>query len=168
MLYQWGGCIGQQLLIDHSELFSKAILASTFCKPTKTFVEVVSNWKNLATKYKIEELNKDFYSKCFTKQYLNQYKEILPSLYLQGTKKDCDEFVMCVKSMLDFDVYDRLTQVKNRVLVINAKQDEILGSDAGEIISKQINCDYYLYVNYNHAVYDEAKDYKDRIYNYFK
>lgn len=163
-----GGTIAQTIALRRPELIHSMILASTFARSNKYFNEVISSWINMANHKQIRDLNYDFYHRCFTDEYLDKYKDILDNLYNNGTEKDCIEFVDAVKAMLDFDVYERLKEIKIFTLVIGVKNDLVLGKDITDELINGIGCLGYVYDNYSHAVYDEADDYKKRIYDFFK
>ena len=49
------------------------------------------------------------------------------------------------------------------------EKDEALGADASREIAAQIpSADLYMYPNYGHGLYDEAKDFKERILRFLE
>lgn len=163
-----GGTIAQTIALKKPELIHSMTLASTFARSNEYFNKVITSWIDMANHKQIRELNYDFYHRCFTEDYLNKYKDVLDNLYNNGTEKDCVEFVNAVKTMLEFDIYEKLKDIKVYTLVIGVKDDLVLGKDISNELINGIGCLGYIYDHYSHAVYDEAEDYKKRIYDFFK
>jgi pimeloyl-ACP methyl ester carboxylesterase len=65
--------------------------------------------------------------------------------------------------MINFNIDDKLDNIKCKTFVIGSNNDEIFWSGPSNNIAKKLNCKLYLYDDYGHWVYDEAPDYRKRI-----
>ena len=54
------------------------------------------------------------------------------------------------------------------MLVIGASEDKVLGGEASKEIAAGIpDTELYMYEGYSHGVYEQAKDFNNRVLNYF-
>ena len=49
-----------------------------------------------------------------------------------------------------------------------SNDDKIFGGETTKNLAKKINCEYYLYNEYGHAVYDEAPDFRGRMLKFLQ
>lgn len=77
--------------------------------------------------------------------------------------KDLNRFIILAQSILEFNISDQLTMIKCPTLVIGGRQDKVLGIEGTLQIIDQIHAQSYIYDNYGHALYLEAKDFNHRI-----
>lgn len=163
-----GGMIAQVLAINYPERVEKMALCSTMCRPTETLKGVAGRWMRLAAEHNVTELNKCFFKDVYSASFLESVKEKLPILEKEGTAQDCERFCILVKALYDFDVYDKLSQIKCPVFVIGDEDDCMIGAEGSYEIIKKLNCSRYMYSGYGHAVYDEAPDIKEKIKTFFE
>ena len=53
-------------------------------------------------------------------------------------------------------------------MVIGGRQDKVVGAAASEEIAEKIGCELYMYESLGHAAYEEAKDFNEKVYAFFK
>lgn len=80
--------------------------------------------------------------------------------------KDFNLFAILASSILSFDCYEKLSEIKCPVLVIGGECDKITTDKASVEIADKIGCEIYMYKEYGHAVYEEAKDFNKRVYDF--
>ena len=68
---------------------------------------------------------------------------------------------------MEFDCYERLSEIGCPVLVLGGAQDKITTGEASVEIAKKLNCDIHMYPEHGHAAYEEAKDFNNKIYDFF-
>lgn len=161
-----GGMIAQVLAVKHPETVEKLVLCSTMCRPTNTVKKVASDWLRLAESGDVVTLNRSFFKNVYSPAFLEETKELLPMLEKAGTKEDCERFCILGKAVLAFDIYDKLNQIKCPTLVIGDKNDNVTGIDGSYDLIEKLGCESYIYDKYSHAVYDEAPDIKNIIFNF--
>ena len=54
------------------------------------------------------------------------------------------------------------------MFVIGGKHDKIVGEEASKEIAEKIGCNVFIYENFGHAAYEEAKDFNKKIYNFLQ
>ena len=78
--------------------------------------------------------------------------------------KSLKRFIIQMEAILKHDTYDRLDRIKNKTLIIGAEKDRIVGVEASKQLHEKItNSELYIYADYSHAVYEEAKGFNNKI-----
>ena len=161
-----GGMIAQVLAVRHPEKVKKLVLCSTMSRPTETMKRVAENWLGLAGRQDVVALNRSFFHVVYSETFLEGVKELLPTLEKVGNAEDCVRFSILVNALLQFDIYEQLEQIKSPVLVIGDKNDQTIGVEGSYEIIDKLGCEYDIYDQYSHAVYDEAPDIKEKIVSF--
>ena len=105
--------------------------------------------------------------KSYTGKYLEKNRKVYGMLGLFGKNATYERFIIEAKSCINHDAYDRLDKIKCPTLVIGAKEDKVLGITGSKELSEKIeNSSLFIYEGYSHGVYEQAKDFNNRIYDY--
>lgn len=163
-----GGMIAQCIAMNHPEMVDKMVICSSQCRITETAKSVIGKWIELAEKKNVVDINRSFFEKVYSKAYLEKYKDILPVIEKKGTEEDCARFKVLVSACMEFDIYDDMDKIKCPTYVIGDKNDNVLGVEGSYEIIDRLKCRSQIYEEYSHAVYDEAKDITERIFNFFE
>lgn len=163
-----GGMIAQSLAIHYPHLVKKMVLAVTLSKNNDMVENAISHWISLCEQNRMKELILDMTNKLYSPSYVSKYKPFLPLLTILQKPKDIHRFINLAKSCLTSTTYDKLSLITCPVLIIGAKQDQIVGDMASYEMQEKLNCDLYMYEDYGHSVYEEAKDFNQRVYDYFR
>ena len=161
-----GGMIAQNLAILRPDLVNKLVLAVTLSKNNETVINTINNWINLTKENKMKDLIIDMAYKMYSSEYVKRYKLFFPLLTYLQKPKDINRFINLCKSCLTCDTYNKLDQIKCPVFVIGGKKDLIVTIDASLEIIDKLNCEYYIYDDLGHALYEEAKDFNKRVYEF--
>ncbi len=162
-----GGIAVQLIAIRHPELVSSIVLASTTPRATKESEEVVRKWIDLATMDTCKELMLEFADKVYTKAFVDKYRDAFITLGRLVTQEELTRFKILASNLFGFDNTANLSKIKCPALVIGAREDQVFNYTLSEELAKGIGCDIYIYDGYNHAVYDEAPDYVDRLHDFY-
>ena len=162
-----GGMIALALTLEHPERVSKLALGVTASRANENIKKVVSKWVTCALNQDHITINKETFSMMYTEGYLKKYKLLMPLLVRMIKPKDFKRFAILASAILDFDCYDRLNEIICPVLVLGGAQDAITTGEASVEIAQKLNCDIHMYSEYGHAAYEEAKDFNDKIYDFF-
>lgn len=164
-----GGMIAQCMAINNPEKVNKLVLAVTSSKINEMISNVVGNWIQLAKKEDFKNIFIDTAEKSYSEKYLKRYRKYYNILWRVSKPKDHKRFIIQANSCLTHNVYDDLSKIKCPTLIIGGKQDSIVGVDSSKEIADRIsNSELYLYEDYGHAVYEEAKDFNKKVLNYLK
>ena len=121
----------------------------------------------LAKKNMKYELVDSFCKLIYTKEFYESIKGALKEFSDTLTSNDIDRLIISINSLRGFDVCDDLNKIQCPILAIGAKLDPIMDNNDLKLIKDNCDSEIYIYDNYSHAVYDEAKDIKERIYEFF-
>ena len=163
-----GGMIAQYLAIDRPDLIHKLVLAVTISKNNDTVKGVIRNWIEMTQQGNMKGLVTEMAIKMYSEEYIKRYKPFLPLLTLIQKPKDVNRFILLAKSCLTCEAYEELDKITCPVLVIGGKRDQVVSGEASVEIAEKLNCELYLYENLGHAVYEEAKDFNQRVSEFLR
>lgn len=161
-----GGMIALIISIKYPSLVSKMVIGSSASRLNDTAKENLNFWVKLAQQKDVVSLNHSIFSLLYSKETLEALGNSLLELEKDGTDEEMERFAILASACNGFDVYDELDKIKCQTLVIGAKNDLVLTGYASVEMAEKLGCELYMYDG-GHAVYDEALDYKNRIYNFF-
>lgn len=163
-----GGMIAQYLALERPDLVNKMVLAVTLSKNNEIVESVIENWINLTERGDMKQLVSDMAEKMYSDAYIKRYRPLLPLLTILQRPKDVKGFVILAKACLTCDSYEELDKMQCPVLVIGGQGDNVVGGEASEEIAAKLGCEIHMYENLGHAAYEEAKDFNQRVYDFFK
>ena len=83
------------------------------------------------------------------------------------SSKNVPRFITLAKACLTCNAYDELEKIQCPVFVIGGMQDKITGGEASMEIAEKLGCKSFIYDDLGHAAYEEAKDFNQRVYDFF-
>ena len=159
-----GGMISQKLAIKYPDRIEKLILTVTTSRTNMMINDKVSKWIEYANNKDYKSIYIDSCKNSYSNKFLNKYFKYYKIITNFNKPKSYDRFIIQAKSCLEHDTYNELNNIKAPTLVIGSLEDKIVGVDASlELADKIENCELYIYSDYGHDVYIEAKDYIDRV-----
>lgn len=162
-----GGMIAQCIAINNPERVNKLVLAVTSSRSNEIINNVVGNWIQLAEKADFKSIFIDTAEKSYSEKRLKKYRKYYNILWRFCKPKDYERFIIQANSCLAHNEYDYLDKIKSPTLIIGGKQDRIVGVNSSmEMADRISNCELYLYEDYGHAVYEEAKDFNEKVLKY--
>lgn len=162
-----GGMIAEYIAINAPERVNKLVLAVTTARKNDVLEEVITDWIKKAENKDYKGIMVDNAEKSYTGKYLEKNRKVYGMLGLFGKNATYERFIIEAKSCINHDAYDRLDKIKCPTLVIGAKEDKVLGITGSKELSEKIeNSSLFIYEGYSHGVYEQAKDFNNRIYDY--
>ena len=143
-------------------------LAVTLSRNNGTVERVIKDWIEMTESGAMREFVVDMAEKMYSEAYVKKYRPFIPLLTILQKPKDVKRFITLAKSCLTCNTYEDLDKIKCPVLVIGGRQDKVVGGNASEELAEKIGCEIYMYDKLGHAVYEEAKDFNQRVYDFFK
>ncbi len=164
-----GGMIAQYLAIDHPELVKKLVLAVTLSKQNEIVQRVTANWISMAERGDYKSLMIDTAEKSYSEKYLKRCRCLYPLLAHIGKPKDFRRFLIQANSCIHHNAYPELDKILCATLVLGGACDKIVGKDASlELADKIETSELFIYNDFGHAAYEEAKDFNTRILRFLE
>lgn len=161
-----GGMITLSISYLKPTLVNKMVLASTYPVGNSISYKTFTNWIKLAD-YNPKLLVEDMIDKIYSQNTLKTYRDTLINSYNDITKQELDNFKIMCKSCIDFDITDKLDKIKQKALIVYSLNDLVLANEGSMILRNKLNCEFIEYsAEYGHAVYDEASDFMQNMYNF--
>ncbi|MDE7333740.1 MAG: alpha/beta hydrolase [Lachnospiraceae bacterium] len=162
-----GGMIAQYLAIDYPDLVNKLILAVTSSKPNEKMEKAVGGWIEMAARGNYKDLMIDTAEKSYSERYLKKYRRLYPLLGKIGKPKSFERFLIQAASCLRHNAHDELNKIICPVLIIGGDCDKITEAASAMAIADKINgSELFIYKGLGHAVYEEAKDFNERVLDF--
>ena len=161
-----GGCICIDLALEHPEMVNKLVLISSFCRSTPLMKANGLKWLELAKLRDIVKLNRFVNDVVYSKQMLEKVKDQLPVLESKGTDEDMERFEIIAKACTNVDFSGDIDMIRCPLFVIGDMNDKTVGPEGTQEIADLTGCKMFMYDEYGHAVYDEAPDIKQKIYDF--
>ena len=162
-----GGMIAQYIAINAPEKVNKLVLAVTTARTNNVLDSVIKDWIDKAQKNDYKGIMIDNAEKSYTGKYLEKNRKIYKLLGLMGKNVTFERFIIQAKSCIEHNSYSKLDKIKCPTLIIGARQDKVVGIIGSEELNEKINCsELYIYEEYSHGVYEQAKDFNNRIFEY--
>lgn len=162
-----GGMIAECLAIDYPDMVNKLVLVVTIGRQNVVIQNVIKSWIAFARQNKFGEVMKDVTVRMYTKEYMQKNRYMLPFLGLYPAPKNPERFIIMANACITHDVYNELEKIVAPTLVIGGGKDETVSGEASvELAEKIKGSELVMYENYGHGLYDEAKDFKQRVYEY--
>lgn len=161
-----GGMIAQYLAMDRPDLVRKMVLALTLSRNNQVVEAVIGNWIEMTRRGDMKTLVADMADKMYSRAYVRRYKAMMPLLTILQRPKDTARFITLAEACLTCDTYEELTCITCPVLVIGARQDQVVTGEASVELAVRLQCELYMYEKLGHAAYEEAKDFNQRVYDF--
>ena len=163
-----GGMIAQYLAIYRPDLVRKAVLAVTLARSNETVKSTIQGWIEMTEKGDMKALVADMAEKMYSDAYLKKYRPLMPLLTFLQKPKDTARFIALAKSCMTCDTHSLLDKMQCPVLVLGGGKDKIVTAESSREIAQKLGCEIYMYEELGHAVYEEAKDFNRRVYDFLR
>ena len=159
-----GGMIAEYLAISHPEVVEKLILTVTIAKQNDTVQQMLSKWMDYAKDGKYKEIMIDTAENSYTESYLKKSRWMYNLLGNVGKPKNFERFLIMAEAGRTHDAYAELEKIVCPTLVLAGRQDKIVSGTASEELAARVpGCELYIYEDYGHGLYEEAKDFIPRV-----
>lgn len=159
-----GGMIAQYLAIDYPEKVNKLVLTVTSPKPNPVLTESIEEWMSLAKKNDHTAFLESNLRRIYSEEYYRKNKPLVPVLGLATKPKSYDRLFVQGAACLTHDAYEDLQRIRAETLVVGGEKDLALGGEASKEIAARIpGAKLFMYPQWGHGLYEEAKDFNSRI-----
>jgi pimeloyl-ACP methyl ester carboxylesterase len=164
-----GGMIAQWLAVDYSEKILKLALVITISRQNETLQKVIADWITMAEEERYDDLSIDTMEKSHTEKYLRKVRPFYWLIKKISKPQSKERFIIQAESCRTHDAHRELAKVKMPTFIIGGGADRIVGGAevqqnlAGAIPKSRL----HVYPELGHGAYAEARDFGERIYNFF-
>ena len=163
-----GGMIAQVLAATRPDLVSRLVLGSTTACGADSAAEVVASWETLAREGRVEELVETTVRYLYSPATVAAYGDMIRAGMADITSEELHRFIILASGTPAFDARPLLPQITAKTLVIGCFGDAVVGWRASVDLAERLGCPLFLYgPEYGHSVYDEAPDYRQRLFGFF-
>ena len=163
-----GGMISLVIAYKRPDLIKKLNVNSITYKMSLEYYSLFDKLVNLSLDKKYLEMLDLFSLYAYTNKTYELIKDSLKVFANNLSDNDIYRFIIECEALKNFDITDILDKINVKTLIIAAKLDKIFNyNDSIYINNKLKNSKIYIYEEYSHDVYDEAKDIKNKIYDFF-
>ena len=163
-----GGMIAQWLAIDYPEKVRKLILTVTCARPNPILLESVEEWVSLAQKGDQAGFMDSNLRRIYSEKYYRKNKWMAPIVGRITKPKSYERFFVQASACRSHDAYGQLGDIRVPALIVGGEQDKALGAEPSREIASQIpGAQLKMYPQWGHGLYEEAKDFNQRVYDFF-
>jgi pimeloyl-ACP methyl ester carboxylesterase len=164
-----GGMIAQLLAADHPECVSRLLLVVTAPYCSAYIRENLNAWRAMAMENRHGDLMRDTAEKSYSDAYLKTYRKFYPLLGFVAKPKNYERFLANIDAIESFDAREDLPKISCPVLILGGRKDKTVTGEASEELHELLkDSELYMYEEYGHALYEEAKDFNDRILTFLQ
>ena len=164
-----GGMIAQELVLNYPEKVKKLVLCATHCGGAKS-VQASEEVLGILTADKrgmsAEEVARMTIPLLFTEDFIKNTPGVEELVIEQITKNPIsnEAFMRQMSAIMNFDAYDRLSQIKTPTLILRGKQDILVPPENGSILEKAIPGSRLVsFENSAHGLMEETEEVLDTI-----
>ena len=159
-----GGMIAQYIAIDHPEMVTKLILAVTAPNANDVVKEAVTGWIDMVNRDDHTALMVDTAEKMYSEGYLRKNRRFFPLIARFTKPSGYDRFMKNSSAILGCDARDELSKICCPTLIIAGDDDKTVGNEAPHELNSSIaGSELFIYKGLGHGVFEEAKDFYDRV-----
>lgn len=164
-----GGMVAQCFAIDHQDMVDKLVLVSTTARSNEYVQKNISKWLEYAKNNNYKDILIDSSEKTYSDDYLLIARVAYPVVTRIGVPKDLTRFMIQARATINFDVLDELYKISCPTFIVGGKLDQIVGPNASQELKEHIhNSEIYEYEEYGHGLYEEAKDFNQRVKDFLE
>lgn len=162
-----GGMIAQHLAIDYPQRVGKLILTVTSARSNPILRDSIDEWVSCVKAGDHTALMDSNLRRIYSEDYCRKNRWMVPMLGRLTKPKSYDRFLRQADACLTHNAYEKLSQIKAKTMVIGGEKDLALGGKPSEEIAARISdSQLYMYEQWGHGLYEEAKDFNQRIYDF--
>ena len=164
-----GGMIAQFLAAEHPELVDRLVLVVTLPKANEILTKNLDHWMKLARNRKYKPLLVDIAAKSHPPKHLKKYQRFFPLLTLAPGPRSYENFLCQATASRNHDGTGVLRNILAKTLVIGGERDETVGAEGSRQLVDAIPNSYLcIYHNHGHGLYQDARDFNERIVKFLK
>ena len=167
-----GGAIILELTLMHPEMVKGLAVASSSGFVNEMSSKVLDDWLYFTAKRDAVGLTTNMVDVVYSENMPAKSRESYIKAFADLNEEEFVQFNNLCADFRTYDVRDRLSEIMCPVIVIGCEGDRVFGALASKEIYDGIsknnkNTEIFIYDDtYGHAVYDEAPDFKEKVYEF--
>ena len=159
-----GGMIAQHFAAAYPERTEKAVFVVTTARKSEEMDIIGEEWLEMAKKSDGVALMRSSVKNMYTDGYYRKNGWLCEITGRFMMPKSYERFIRMGFACLEHDAQAVLKDIKAPVLIIGGKEDRTVGGKESLFLAENIpGAEIFMYDGLRHAVYDEAKDFNDRV-----
>lgn len=163
-----GGMIALALAVLHPEKVRRLALASALARQNSRSAATFAEWERLSREGLKQQLNRDIFKKVYSPAFHSRYEKALAMFEDNGSPEDLRRFAILSKASGEFDIFGNLCLVSCPVYAAGAEDDTVLSGCGMREIAEILDCELHTYPGSGHAVYDEDKEFPEKLLEFFR
>lgn len=164
-----GGMIAQHFAAAYPERTEKAVLVVSAARKSKHMDIIGEEWLEMAKKSDGVALMRSSVRNMYTDSYYKKNGWLCEITGRFMMPKSYERFIRMGFACLEHDAQSVLKDIKAPVLIIGGMEDRTVGGEESLFLAKNIpGAELFMYEGLRHAVYDEAKDFNDKVLKFLK
>lgn len=162
-----GGMIAQYIAIDYPEKVNKLVLAVTSSQPNPVLLDSLREWISCAERGDHTAFMRSNLRRIYSDAYCRRNGWMVPLIGKLTKPGSYACFFIQAEACRSHNAYDLLSTIQAPTFIIGGQQDKTLGAEASKKIAEKIpNAKLHMYPQWGHGLYEEAKDFNERIFAY--
>jgi len=159
--YSMGGCIAQEIAINHPNRVSKLILASSWCGPSHGIVTPVPEENPfpkmlpLIKEENFEKMARILADALFSEDYKKNNPQIIENVVrnYMAHPPSARGFEGQISYVETFDTYEKLSEINIPTLILHGSDDKILPAENSKVLAENIPfAEVYFFEKAGHGV----------------
>jgi len=168
-----GGAIVMELSLMHPEMVEAIGVASSSAYINDMSRNILNSWIELARKRDAIGLATNMVNVVYSTNMSEHTKEGYIHSFKDLSEEEFNQFLNLCVGFANYDIRSKLSSISCPSIIVGCEGDRVFGPETSREIYQGISssndkCKLVIYDDsYGHAVYDEADDFKEKIYNFF-
>ena len=159
-----GGMIAQHFAAAYPERTEKLVLVVTTARRSKYMDIIGDEWLRMAKAGDGVALMRSSVKNMYTDGYYRKNGWLCEITGRFMAPKSYERFIRMGFACLEHDAQSVLKDIKAPALIIGGKEDRTVGGEESLFLAENIpGAELFMYEGLRHAVYDEAKDFNERV-----
>ncbi len=155
-----GGMIALTLALSRPDLVSALVLGSTSARIAGESSTVVREWNSLAKAKDEPGLIDSFIKYVYSPSFVELYGDAIAASLKGITDEEYERLAILTGRMNEYDVYQRLGEIKCPTLIMCGDEDKVLGKATADFAGIK-GSEMHVFKGFGHAVYDEEPKFKE-------
>lgn len=158
-----GSMIAQVIGAEYPDLVGKMVLGGTLLKNSAFSTGVFTDWVEMCKAADRDGVPERLFGRIYSKEFYEMFRAAFVEQGQGLTDEEFARFQILAEACRAYDGSSYVPRITAPLYVMYGGKDEVLGHDAAMKVVQATGCEYYVYPEGSHAVYDEAPDFRAKM-----